>query len=373
MKSYFIPLLITVSLTAGVGHAVDYKFNGFASIVGGKILSGDGGNTAFPDGRDCPCFVADYNTGALYEDGDLSFKHDTKAGAQINLNFTDDFSFVTQAVARAYSGDVKIEWLYLSWDINSSWTLQAGRKRIPLYYYSEFQDIGLSYQWVRPPQALYGWEASNYNGASLRYSGTLGDFSVRASVYGGDEEVKDAGYNTIYDDDDQDSRWENIRGGDIEVSYEWFTGRFIMMQSENSTTAYPDSGEFFDPPMEQSVMGLALNADFGEWFVLTEFNVNNRDYVRDDYEVKAPASMLGVGWRIGSWTPFISWSRYWDKTDADVDTYAAERFIDTSITLRYDLSASMAIKTQYQQLNDRSLGDFVGDTKVLSVALDMVF
>jgi hypothetical protein len=251
--------------------------------------------------------------------------------------------------------------------------LQVGRKRVPLYYYSEFQDVGVAYHWVRPPQALYGWEVSNYNGASLRYTGVLGDVSVRASVYAGDEEVEDAGYNTIYYDDDQDSRWEKIVGGDIEVSYEWFTGRLIMMQSENSTTQFPDSGDFFEPAMEQSIIGVALNGDFGSWFVVSEFNVNTRDFVGDGYEVEAPASMLGFGWRIGQWVPFISWSRYWETADTDVDTYAPERFTDLSATLRYDINSSLSAKVQYQQLSDDSKSEFVGDANVLSVSLDMVF
>ena len=56
---------------------------------------------------------------------------------------------------------------------------QVGRKRIPLYYYSDFQDIGLSYPWVSPPPELYGWEVTNYNGGSLRYNDSFGDTNFK--------------------------------------------------------------------------------------------------------------------------------------------------------------------------------------------------
>lgn len=369
----FLPIVVLSLMTSQPALAFEYKFNGFVSLVGARIISGSGGSDEFPMGRECPCFVADYNSGALYEDGKTVFDHESRAGLQLNLSFSDQLSLITQVVARSYSEDINLEWVYLSWDLTSDWTVQVGRKRIPIYYYSEFQDVGIAYMWARPPQTLYGWEASNYNGASVRYTSSFGDWSLRASVYGGNEEVKDAGYNTIYFDEDQDSRWKNILGGDIEVSRDWFTGRLIVMTSENSNTNRPDDPAYYSPPMEQTIIGLALNADFGDWFLLSEINLNQRDFVGDDFLVKAPAYQFGVGYRFGKWTPFFSWSRYWESVNTDPDTYAPERFIDTSFTLRYDLNSSMALKFQYDDLSDESKSDFVGDTQLITIAFDMVF
>ncbi len=369
LKPIALSLLVSGS---GLAEAVDYKFNGFVSVVAGQVVSGEREQGTDFNGFECPCFVADYNNGALYEDGDLAFDKETRAGIQLNVNFSDSFSVVGQAVARASTEEIKLEWIYLSWELQPGWTVQAGRKRIPMYYYSEFQDVGLSYIWVRPPQALYGWEASNYNGGSLRYTGSFGNWSVTASVYGGSEEAEEVGYTRIYDTTYQDIRWENILGGDIEVSHDWFTARFIIMTSENSITELPDSGEFSEPPTEQTVMGLAMNADFGSWFVLTEMNVNERKNEAFGLDVEAPAAMAGVGWRIGSFTPFISWSRYWDKS-ADLDAYEPERFVDASFTLRYDVNASNAFKLQIDKLSDESIAEFVGDTTMVTLAYDMVF
>jgi len=364
-------VLVLVLGFSGSCVAVDFNVNDFASLVAGEVRSGDVEVSEYID-YDCPCFIADYNNGTLYEDGELRLDYESRAGIQLNIVFTDAFSLVTQAVYRAIDSEASIEWAYLSWNISPSWTFQAGRKRIPMYYYSEFQDVGLSYTWVRPPQALYGWEASNYNGGSLRYTGGVGDWNLTASVYAGSEEVDDAPYTRIYDFVAQDVKWDNIRGGDIEVSYEWFTGRFIYMTSENSITEKPDSSAFSAPATEQTVMGLALNGDFGNWFVLTEFNVNTRENSGTGLDVEAPAVMLGTGYRMGQFTPFVSWSRYWEKS-ADLEIYEPERFTDLSFTLRYDINASNALKFQIDQYKDKTSYGFVGDTTVMTLVYDLVF
>lgn len=370
----FLPLLFCslITFTNPVQADIQYRFNGFGSIVAGKVLSGDVTEPQYVDYQ-CPCFITDYNNGGIYESDDSwSLKQESRIGAQLNINFTDQLSFVTQVMARAVDSDISLEWAYLSYEINDSFTLQLGRKRIPLYYYSEFQDVGFAYIWVRPPQALYGWEASNYNGASLRYDTSIKDWSLTASVYAGEETVDNAPYNDLYDSISQDSRWSNIRGFDVEVNRDWFTGRFIFMKSDNSTTSRPDDNSFYSPPTEQTVMGLALNADFGTWFVLSEFNVNQREDKADGLKIRAPAYMLGAGYRYGDWTPFISWSRFWDKSN-NLELYEPERFLDLTLTLRYEATANSAVKLQLNRLRDKSLYDFVGNSTVLSLSYDFIF
>ena len=52
-----------------------------------------------------------------------------------------------------------------------------GRKRLPIYY-SDFQDVGFAYTWVRPPTDLYGWEIVSYNGVNATYRGDWGGWAV---------------------------------------------------------------------------------------------------------------------------------------------------------------------------------------------------
>ncbi|KKO45844.1 hypothetical protein WG68_09075 [Arsukibacterium ikkense] len=351
---------------------ITYRFNGFGTVAVGKVISGSVNETDYVSYR-CPCFITDYNNGGIYERHDgWSASQESRLGAQLNINFTDRLSLVTQVMARAVDNEFSLEWAYLSYDLTDKFTLQAGRKRIPLYYYSEFQDVGFAYIWLRPPQTLYGWEASNYNGANLRYTEYFQNWSLTANIYAGKETVDDAPYNALYDITAQDSKWDKIRGMDIELNRDWFTARFIYMTSENSTTERPDSNAFYSPATDQTVIGLSLNADFNNWFVLSEMNLNKREDKADGLIIRSPASMLGVGYRTGKWTPFISWSRFWDKSN-DLDAYEPERFSDTSFTLRYDINNTSSVKAQINRLKDSSLYDFVGNTTVLAIAYDFVF
>ncbi|GHG60344.1 hypothetical protein GCM10010919_03740 [Alishewanella longhuensis] len=363
---------ISIGFVSASQAEINYRFNGFGTIAVGKVLSGSTEQSSYVN-YTCPCFITDYNNGGIYQSNEnWSFKEETRVGAQLNIDFTDKLSFVTQVMARAVDSKLSVEWAYLSYDLSNKLTFQVGRKRIPLYYYSEFQDVGFAYAWLRPPQTLYGWEASNYNGANLRFSDTFKDWDITANIYAGSETVKNAPYNALYDEVPQDSKWTNIRGIDVEFTKDWFTARLIYMTSKNSTTERPDSNAFYSPATDQTVMGLSLNGDFGDWFILSEMNVNKREDKADNLTIRSPASMIGVGYRIGKWTPFISWSRFWDKSN-DLDLYEPERFTDSSITLRYDINNSSSIKAQVNRLKDSSLYNFVGDTTVAALSYDFIF
>ena len=365
-------VVLAVAVAAPLQAEISYSFNGFGTVAVGQVLSGDVAEADYVSYQ-CPCFITDYNNGGIYQNNDnWSFKQESRLGAQLNVNFSDKLSLVTQVMARAVDSELSLEWAYLSYDLTDKLTIQAGRKRIPLYYYSEFQDVGFAYIWLRPPQTLYGWEASNYNGANLRYSDNFADWSLTANIYAGKETVDDAPYNALYDTVPQDSKWDKIRGFDIELNRDWFTARLIYMTSENSTTERPDSEAFYSPPTDQTVIGLSLNADFGDWFILSEMNLNKREDKADDLAIRSPASMLGVGYRVGNWTPFVSWSRFWDKSN-NLELYEPERFTDTSFTLRYDVNNSSAIKIQLNRLKDKSLYNFVGDSTVAALSYDFIF
>lgn len=356
-------------------------FNGFGSIIATNVLSGknnDGFEEYYIPQKECPCYITDYYTGGLLnEDDGFTLANESKIGLQLGIAMTDDLSFTLQTVARTITNEFSLEWAYLTYQINDEWSFQAGRKRIPLYYFSTFQDVGIAYTWVRPPQTLYGWEASNYNGANISYTDSWGSIDVVASLFSGSEVVKEAGYNELYTEDlsvVDDSKWDNIFGLDFEVTYEWLNARLIYQTSDNyltdkSTGDYSFSG----PPAEQRVLGLAINGDFNSWFFHLEQSENRRETKADDILVKAPASMAAVGIRMGKWTPFISWSRYWEESDSPDYQGEKERFIIQSLTLRYDVNDENALKAQVELFDDESEYDFVGDTTVLTLSYDFVF
>lgn len=121
--------------------AIEYSWNGFATVTAANIVAAEKNNPAYLD-LDCPCFISDYNTGGIYEQNGWDIGQETRLGLQGMAQLTDDLQAVGQVMGRTGTGKMTLEWAYLSYAINPNWTLQAGRKRIPLYYYSDFQDVG---------------------------------------------------------------------------------------------------------------------------------------------------------------------------------------------------------------------------------------
>jgi hypothetical protein len=363
-----IALLIVAILLSQSSLAITTSWNGFMSLVAGETVSGSVRQENYME-LSCPCFIADYHEGGVYEYQKFSLENESRIGGQLNLGFTDEFSFVTQLVAR--EADLNVSWAYFSWDFQPNWTVQLGRKRIPLYSKSEIQDVGFAYDWVRPPQTLYGWEVAGYNGINLRYSNQWQQWDLTTNVFYGEDEVRDSGYSRIYNPTKQDVRWKNIRGIELSATRDIYTLRWVYMASENALSDKPFSNDYL-PDVKQQVMGFALDVDFETWFILTELNVNHRNNSADEYKIKAPAIMLAMGKRWHDWTFLASSSRYWE-TSSNNDNYEPERFINSSLTLRYDLNASQAIKVQVDRLSDQSQYDFVGSTGVVSIAYDWVF
>ena len=131
----------------------EVNISGFASVVGGQVLDGTGVDE-FGLG---PTFLADYPLVGKYEE-ELTFNPDTLFGLQFSADLMDGLRATAQVVSRGADGySASFEWAYLSYELNDNWTIQAGKKRLPLYYYSDFFDVGYSYVWIRPPSDNYTW------------------------------------------------------------------------------------------------------------------------------------------------------------------------------------------------------------------------
>ncbi|MBY0235951.1 MAG: hypothetical protein K2W93_13295, partial [Burkholderiaceae bacterium] len=142
-------LFIALSLGLGLGlaaqqaRAQEFSGSGFASLVVGRT-TGDcvssGLAPAFSKG--CTRYIADWGHAGVYED-ELSASPESRIGLQGTVKFNPSFSVTGQVTARGLKDQhANLEWLYLAYQIAPEWSLQVGRKRLPLYYYSDFQDVG---------------------------------------------------------------------------------------------------------------------------------------------------------------------------------------------------------------------------------------
>lgn len=377
---------------------LEFTGSGFLTLVAGKML---GSSTGKASDYKAPFFVSDYAQGGVYEStGGLQWKPDSKLGLQGTATLPDRrLSFTGQIVSRgARDGAVDLEWLYGSYKLDENFTLQAGRKRIPMFYYSEIQDVGFALPWTHLPSGPYGWEAVNYNGLNLAYLGRWGTWSSAINLLAGSEAFKDSGYWKIYRGKNSRTniKWDNIVGGDLSLSKNWLETRFVYLQSKmrwkNVSGSWDPATDTYDPTTADSgyqpavgtqrIYGLAVNIDHDRLLVRSEaiFIDHNKVIGYKDH-----AYLLGVGYRLGKWTPMVTVSDYHAQAIASVsnsDSMEATRV--TSLTLRYDLTVSSALKAQFDSQRDRSgprytldggpvMTNRYGNSRLLTVAYDMVF
>lgn len=373
---------------------VEFVGSGFLTVGVGKMLGGTKGNVS---DYDCPCFNADYAQAGVYENkSGLQWRPDTKLGVQGSAFFDNRrFGVTTQLVSRgARDGNVNLEWLYGSYKVNDKVTVQFGRKRLPMFYYSDTQDIGVALPWAHLPPQLYGWEAVNYNGANVMFQDAIGDWTATLNLMAGSETFKDSGYWKVYTGrrSQTDVRWKNIVGGDLTLQKDWLEVRFVHLQSKTQTkivkkgtwdpTTQTYDGALDDdwwpqPAFKQRIYGMAVNVDYGNWLVRSELiRIDRPGQGFRDF-----ASIVGVGYRWGKWQPMITHSRYWGEAVRDrfgnpADSSALEGHYTVALSLRYDLTTSSAIKLQYDRQNDQSGRNWspnYGNSRLLTATYDMVF
>ncbi len=364
--------------------------SGFLTIAAGKMLGGTRGNVG---GYNCPCYVSDYAQAAIY-DGRKAWQlgPDSKLGLQGSVYLDDNrFSLTAQAVSRgAANGAADLEWLYGSYKVNDKLTVQLGRQRLPMFYYSDSQDIGFALPWTHLPTWLYGWQVVNYNGGKLMYQEQFGNWTGNANFFMGSEHRKNSGYWKVYGNGAQsvtDVNWTHIAGADLTLNRDWFETRFVYIQSDTQDQPISNSWDFNAmsysiPPVpapvaKQKIYGVTLKADYQDWVAYYELiNIKHPGLTYMDY-----AQNAAIGYRQGQWLPMLTWGEYWGKVvTAGVLPNAPPSVANSeqtySLSVRYDLNVTSDLKIQYDVTSDHSDPGFnprYGSSHLLTLAYDMVF
>ena len=143
------------------------RFSGFARLVGGYLDAEDVHYQGYNDS--------------------ISFGQHSLFALQTDVDLTETLSFTTQLLAHASAGrDSGLEWAYLTWQPSKRWRFMAGKLRTPLYLHSDTIDVGFSYPWIIPPQAVYTpYSPSDITGLSAAYQFNIQEWGIETKAYWG--------------------------------------------------------------------------------------------------------------------------------------------------------------------------------------------
>ena len=389
MKKSLLALTLFL-LTPTIANAIDLsedgslKLTGFYNITGAKVLSGSALGKSTPwtyQQWQCPCSMQAWEYAGVYEKSrGFQFDQESLLGIQIKKDFSPTFSATTQIISRANNPNKgsrpTVDWLYATWTPkqDSPWTFQAGKMRIPLYYYSDYLYIGYAYPWVRPAPDVYGWPIYAYNGANLSYRMQLGqsEWASTISAWTGGYTQKNNAYDTlIYYTTPTHESWKKILGVSVAANNGIVDVRAMYMRYKDTLWQDQVGGGKLYLVNNQStqIMGVSANMDYKNWLIKAEVDRYQQVDASKGLNNIYKYALVGVGYQFGSWTPMYTYSQYNtvnEPTEGRKTQY---------LSLRWDFRQDTALKIQYDISKDKSHYPypFFGDSKLFSVSLQGIF
>lgn len=387
MLSRKSPLLAAVMLTGSqMAFANDLNINGFMSVGAGVLSNND--------------------VRAAGYDDDVSFDQDTVVALQVSKQINESTSATTQFIARGSEDfDTENSWAYITYSINENTDIRLGRLRSPFFYYSDFLEVGYAYNWVRPPEEVYGRldSFSSVNGFDLTHSFSVGNTDGSVQFYYGrsNETIDPSG-------DSFDVELKNFTGVVLNLNNGNWGSRLSYHQTDataddvNDITSASDAelNEIINSPSSDAVELLArvAQAGFGDDFSLDESTAKFVEaavtYEKGDYFMIAEWTMLdydselfvddsayliSAAKRFNDTVVHLTYTAHEDEKGSGIIGEFQNDFIrdkEESITLgaRFDYDAGTAFKVEAQYIDEELRNGQDSESAMLySVAVDVVF
>ena len=357
----------------------DIDFKGFAS-VGGGIFSED---------------TFEY----IGVDDSFNSSRFNRFGLQLTSQVNERTTFTGQLVARGQEDyTLKAEWLYLTLDVADSTDVRVGRIRSPLFFFSDFLEVGYAYPWIIPPSEVYRIGFSGVDGIDLVNNHDLGNWSATFQIYFGESESDISVSGNIVTFKLQDftginytvsNDWLSLRASYNQATFSTESATLSALATGLNTIGATAAAEALNPQEEDTAFwGLALNVDLEKVIFTTEYTVTDPD--KQSIASEDFAWYTTFGYRFGALTPHITYS--YQENDPNLsflDSIPAidnpsinglraaasgvvNEFEDTSIILgvRYDYAPGTAFKFEITTI-DQDKQD--RDGTVVAFAIDTVF
>jgi len=384
-------ILIIISIIFSSDAISEIRINGFASIVAGQ----DTDNKGFIN--------------SPYTD-EISFKAESKFALQISADLSQGLSATAQIIARGSNDfDTVFEWAYLSYELNDSHTIRAGKLRLPFYKYSDYLDVGYAYPWIRPPRAMYSLTFSTYEGLSLLSNFSLSDWDISSNIVYGN--LEDTFFETT---NPTEGKLKDIYGINIQVSKDWFSayvayfGTDVLIPTSSIETVAqitesvsPGNGTKISLDSDYGdFLGLGFTIDYGNWLFNTEWSAIS---IEESLTLDTEQWYTSIAYRFDEIMPYVTYQTTETKRKiaAISDTLLPTQihpaqpplniFLQSAldgqmfeynaytIGIKYDFHANAALKFEYNRYDDivdiGSLGSFDNPASSgnFSVAIDLVF
>lgn len=329
-----IPILKTCTAAASVLLAMhsyandNIRVSGFGSVIGAQVSEGSG-------------YIGEYPNLGFYDDK-FDIGQETRIGIQSVATVNDDLSATLQVMSRANNDyEPEVEWLFVNYSLADDIELQAGKLRLPVYYFSEFMDVGYAYPWIRVPADAYSLDLTNFNGAQLNHRMYLGDINFTTNLYSG-RQINDSELMTYLFGEAINREFTEIAGAGLEISNDNTTIKFSYTTAEleetRPTTVLESDGtiEFFDIFAQQTIGPLSIMLEYNKYrpFYSSAFGSATYRYKKSTFYVMHSKFDLDL--------PF-------EKHDTD------------SVGIRFDYKPRMAIKFDVSSMTDEGVNPFAGD------------
>ncbi len=308
--------------------------------------------------------------GSLDEDGindDGSF-YGTKLGLNISSDLSDRISVMSQLFASSQENDfsVHVDWAFGAFRLNDNFQLRAGKIKYPVGIVNEYVEVGVTYPWIQAPVVIYtenqdGPQATreSYNGASLLWDTSAGDWTWGLDFFGGEVNLENmkvkkmVGVTARADWDETVLFQVSYYQGDMKTN----PGMSAMMAAMNNK--------------QHSALVGGVKVDWNDWIAYVEGAKVEMDFKMMGVAVGDSDSWYAtLGHRFGRWLPHVTYQD-WSRDNDD-----GHRI--TTVGLNYNISNKVVVKAEGSQI--KTDGDGLFDStpsddsmRMFSVAVDMVF
>jgi hypothetical protein len=390
MKKSLLSLIAIGVLASTAATASEVRTSGFINIVGG-VNDKNGDNDPINEDKDP---INGY-------DNQYDFQQDSLAAIQFSTNIADNMGATIQLIAQKseVGDDIRMEWGYVSYDLNDEIRILAGRVRPSLFLYSNYLDVGYAYTWITPPsEVYYQAQITNLDGVNASYTLELDDSTISLNVYGGNstgDKLNPSDSTTLNFD------YDNVVGAELAFSNDFMKLRAGYTAAHVTNTNSPVAGSPLEPYLgftdsAAAFYGAGLSIDWEDILFATEY------IVRDMDETVAPdvqSYYAMIGYKIGDFTPSYTYAvadsdmEFEDVPGSLPDGTPIKSAINGAragqlddrtthtIGLRYDLNSAAAIKAEYSMstittsayAGGTSLTETDEDVNTIRVALNVVF